>query len=148
MKLRTFARTLFVIGALSVVMALVLKSSRDRAASDREFLAATTVVTDENFDEVVLASDRPVVVDVYGDHCVVCRRMEPKLLALLRDSDSAVLARANVPDVPELIERYEVRQVPTLLVIHRGELLFHGAGPGALPPMQAVLEAVSRGKAL
>ena len=66
-------------------------------AFDPEFVAATTVVTDENSEDVVLASEKPVVVDYYGDYCVVCRQLEPKLLTLAKEySDAAVFARVNV----------------------------------------------------
>ena len=147
MEFRTVARVVFIIGALSFATTLLFNWSRNRAVPDPEFVAATTVVTDENFADVVLASNKPVVLDFYGDYCAVCRQLEPKLLTLAKEySAAAVFVRVNMQDAPELIQRYEVRQVPTLVVIHQGQLLFHGAGLAALPPMQTVLvEAANKG---
>ena len=147
MKFRMVAIIVFTLGALFFAVTLFLNWQRNRAVPDPEFVAATTVVTDENFDDVVLGSEKPVVVDFYGDYCEVCRNLEPRLVTLAKEySDSAVFARVNVQHAPELIQRYEVRQVPTLAVIHRGEVLFQGAGLPALPLVQTVLEEVDRGK--
>jgi len=147
MKFRMFAIIVFIMAMLFFAVTLFLNWQRNRAVPDPEFVAATTVVTDENFDDVLLGSEKPVVVDFYGDYCEVCRKLEPKLLTLAKEySDAAVFARVNVQDAPELIQRYEVRQVPTLVVIHQGELVFRGAGLSALPPMKAVLEATKKGK--
>ena len=147
MQFRTVARMTFAIGASSCVMALLFNWSRDQAVADSEFVAATTAVTDENFEDVVLASEKPVVCDFYGDYCGVCRKLEPQFAELAqKHSDAAVFARVNVQHAPELIEKLEIQEVPTLVVIHEGELLFRGAGLAALPPMQAALEATITGK--
>lgn len=134
------------IGVLSFAMALLVNWSRSRVDPDPEFIAATTAVTDENFADVVLASEKPVVVDFYGDYCMVCRQLESELVTLAKDhSETAVFARVNVQDAPELIQRYEVPAVPTLVVIHRGNLLFQGAGLSALLRLQSVLAGVVSG---
>lgn len=149
MKFRMFAISVFAFGAVSLALVLVLSRSQTRFVPDPDFAAATSVVTDENFADLVLASDKPVVVDFYGNYCVVCKKLEPKLLSLAKEySEVADFARVNVQDAPELIQRYEVQQVPTLVVFHQGEVRFHRSGLDALPPLQTVLEAANREKLL
>lgn len=90
-------------------MALLFNWSRNRAATDPDFAAATTLVTDENFSDVVLTSEKPVVMEFYGDYCLVCRKLNSKLMTLAKEySESADFARANVQDSPEIIQRYQV----------------------------------------
>jgi thioredoxin-like negative regulator of GroEL len=105
----------------------------------------TTIVTDENSADVALASKKPVVVDFYGG--IRCGVPNRSLVTFGKEySDAAVFVRVNVQDAPELTQEYEVRQVPTLVVIHQGELLFQGADLSAIPPMKAVLQATKKGQ--
>ena len=103
--------------------------------------AATTLVTDENDDDVKLNSENPVVWDFFGDDCPVCRQLETQLLPVAKKyAETAVFALVSVQQAPELTQKYEVRAVPTLVMIHQGELLFQCAGLSARPPLQAAFE--------
>ncbi|MFG0297268.1 MAG: thioredoxin family protein [Maioricimonas sp. JB045] len=144
MTFRSVAISVFALGVLSFVLSLVLGWSQSRAPANPAFAAATTLVTGENFSDVVLANGQPVVVDFYGDYCPVCRQLEPRLVKLAEEySDTAVFTRVNVQDASDLIQRYGVKQVPTLVVFHQGEIVFQGAGLSALPSVKAVLEATN-----
>ena len=82
MKFRRFAIAVFVLGLSSFVMSLFLVGPKDVAERNPEFAASTTLVTDENYADIVLASEKPVVLDFYGDDCPVCRQLESQLLLL------------------------------------------------------------------
>jgi|GEM_PF-2949462 len=143
MKFRTITICVFILGVSSCTMALLFNWSRNQVVSDPDFAAGTTLVNDENFSDVLLTSEKPVVMDFYGDYCLVCRKLNPKLLNLAKEySGTAVFARVNVQDAPELIQRYQVKEVPTLVVVHQEKLLFQGSGLSSLALMQNVLEVL------
>ncbi|WP_425572525.1 thioredoxin family protein [Novipirellula caenicola] len=89
---------------------LVLNPPKDLEERNPEFATATTVVTDENDDDVKLNSENPVVLDFFGDDCPVCRQLETLLLPVAKkDAETAVFARVSVQQAPELTQQYEVR---------------------------------------
>ena len=144
MTLQIVSRAVFGIGVLSAALAALVNWSTNQSSLNSEFVAATTVVSDENFADMVRANEKPIVMDFFGDYCFVCEQLEPKYLALAQEfSEDAVFARVDIQDAPELVELFEVRQVPTLVVVHQGNLLFHGSGLGAVPLLQKALRAIN-----
>ncbi|MBV1851805.1 thioredoxin family protein [Catellatospora tritici] len=91
-----------------------------------------TAVTDETFAELVLAADRPVVLDFWADWCPSCARISASLTELAEEFGPrlhlfAIDADAN----PETMRAYKVMSLPTLLVFRSGELT--GSLVGARP---------------
>ncbi len=100
-------------------------AERPRGTKSRVCNGDVAVVTDENDDNVKLNSENPGVLDFFGDDCPVCRQLETQLLPLAKkDAETAAFARVSVQQAPELTQQYEVRAVPTRVMIHQGELLF------------------------
>jgi thioredoxin-like negative regulator of GroEL len=77
--------------------------------------------TRAEFDEFVAAHDRALV-EFYTDGCSICASMDPVLSAVARQSDAAV-ATVNPRNDPELIDEYDVRSVPMLLLFEDGHLV-------------------------
>ncbi|MFB6150196.1 MAG: thioredoxin family protein [Haloarculaceae archaeon] len=75
----------------------------------------------DDLDELVEAHDR-VLVEFYTDGCGVCASMEPVLSGVARTTD-VVVATANPRDDPVLVEEYDVRSVPKLLLFEDGDLV-------------------------
>ncbi|WP_410813740.1 thioredoxin [Micromonospora sp. 067-2] len=89
-------------------------------------------VTDDTFDDLVLASDRPVVVDFWAEWCPPCKAIEKSLAELAREfGDQMVVAKLNSDDNPTVTRRYAVMSLPTLLVFRRGEVV--GSTVGSRP---------------
>ena len=99
MQSRTIAATVFFVGAVAFAAVVALNGSGNSASP--EFVDATTAVNDGNFNDVVRASGKPVVMDFYGDYCSVCRKLEPQLTAMAKEhADTAVFARVNIAEAP------------------------------------------------
>jgi thioredoxin 1 len=73
-----------------------------------------------DFDEVVKASERPVLVDFWAEWCGPCRPLATTLTALAQESDAMRIAKVNIDDHPDLVRRYAVMSAPTLIVFVEG----------------------------
>ncbi len=87
---------------------------------------------DDDFSEVAEASTIPVLVDFWAPWCGPCRMVSPVLEQLAREMAGQLkLVKVDVDEAPKLSQRFSVRAVPTLPVLHRGEVIVHR--PGAAP---------------
>lgn len=75
------------------------------------------------FDEAVIGSDKPVVVDFWADWCGPCKRIAPILEEIaVEHGEHITVAKLNVDDHPDLAMRYNVMSIPTLLVFSGGDV--------------------------
>ena len=75
------------------------------------------------FDETIIGSDKPVIVDFWAEWCGPCKQIAPILEEIASErSEQLTVAKLNVDDNPELAMRYNVMSIPTLLVFSGGEV--------------------------
>jgi thioredoxin 1 len=92
-------------------------------------------LTTATFDETVNSSDKPVLVDFWADWCTPCKMIAPILEELAQEQPEIQIAKLDVDANPEIAMRFNVMSIPTLLLIHEGEIkkrLVGAKGKGAL----------------
>ena len=81
-------------------------------------------VNESNFNEAVLNSDRPVVVDFWAEWCGPCKVLGPVLEELSGEvADKASIVKLNVDESRELAQRYGIRGIPTMIFFKNGEVV-------------------------
>jgi len=86
-------------------------------------------ITDANFEEVVLKSDKPVLVDFWAAWCGPCRMVGPVIEEISDEySEKAVVGKVDIDSNQEYAAKYGVRNIPTVLVFHNGEIVGRQVG--------------------
>ena len=85
-------------------------------------------VNKDNFQEVVLNSDKPVLVDFWASWCGPCRMVAPVLEEIANERSDVKVCKINVDEEPELAGRYNVMSIPTLLVMKNGQVVNQAVG--------------------
>ena len=86
-------------------------------------------VTDSEFEEKVLKSDTPVLVDFWAEWCAPCRMIAPALDEISAEmGDRLKVVKVNVDENPATPAQYGVRGIPTLLIVRNGEVVSQQVG--------------------
>ena len=75
-----------------------------------------------NFEELVLKSKTPVLVDFWAPWCGPCKMIAPVLETLANENDDILIVKVNVDDNKVLAGKYQVRGIPTLVLFKEGEV--------------------------
>ena len=81
-------------------------------------------ITDANFEELVLKSDKPVLVDFWAEWCGPCRMVGPVVEEISKEySGKAVVGKVNVDNNPGISTKFGIRNIPALLYFNKGEIV-------------------------
>lgn len=80
-------------------------------------------VNDSNFDEVVIKSDKPVLVDFWAEWCGPCRMVAPIIEEIAQQYEGkALVVKCDVDSSPNVAAKYSIRNIPTVLFFKEGKI--------------------------
>ena len=89
---------------------------------------AVVTITKENFEQEVLQSAKPVLLDFWASWCGPCRMLSPVVDEVAEDRTDVKVGKVNVDEQPELAGEFGVMSIPTLLVFEQGKLVRQAVG--------------------
>ena len=100
------------------------------------------VLTDQNFDQEVLKSDRPVFVDFWAPWCGPCKMMGPIVDDLSKEMEgkNIKIGKLNVDENPNTAGTYNVMSIPTFLIFKGGQVVDQFVGGTQKEKLKAMME--------
>ena len=102
-----------------------------------------TTVTEQSFEEEVLQSDKPVIVDFWAEWCGPCHAVAPVLDRIVEESNGDIkLVKVNIDEQPALSQRFGVQSIPTMILFKNGEPAAAAIGAQPKPALEKALGLV------
>ena len=99
-------------------------------------------INETNFEELVVNTDKPVMIDFWAEWCGPCRMVGPIVAELAKEyGDKAVIGKLNVDENPGITAKFGIRNIPTILFLKGGEVVDKQVGAVPKGVLQGKLEA-------
>jgi len=102
-----------------------------------------TTLTDANFDQEVLKSDKPVLVDFWAEWCGPCKMVSPAVSQIAEEmKDHLKVGKMNVDENPKTTQAYQILSIPSLKVYKNGKILGEMVGAMPKPVIEQKLKSI------
>ena len=99
------------------------------------------ILNAKNFDEEVLKSDIPVLVDFWATWCGPCKMLAPTIARIAEEKTGVLkVCKLDVDEVPEIASKYRISSIPTLMLFENGQLKKTSIGVQPKAAIEAMLE--------
>lgn len=98
------------------------------------------IINKENFENLVLKSNKTVLLDFYADWCGPCRTLMPVIEQISQENPDILVGKINIDSEPELAQKFGVMTIPSLFVIKNGAVVSSSVG---VKPKRAILEMIN-----
>ena len=113
---------------------IIIKPQRN----DREDYKMTAInINKNNFQNEVMNSDKPVLLDFWAPWCAPCRMVVPIIEEIAGERPDIKVGKINVDEQPELASEFSIMSIPTLVVMKNGKIVQQVSG---VRPKNAILE--------
>lgn len=102
---------------------------------------ALITVTKENFEEAVLRSEKPVLLDFWATWCGPCRMVAPILEEIAAECEDVVIGKVDVDTQMELAAKFGVASIPTLVLMRGGQMVANAVGYRPKADIEKLLQA-------
>jgi thioredoxin 1 len=86
-------------------------------------------ITDSNFAELAMNSDKPVMIDFWAEWCGPCRMVSPIVEEMANDyNGKAVIGKVNVDENPDISAKFGIRNIPTIIFLKGGQVVDKSVG--------------------
>ncbi len=86
------------------------------------------IITKANFEEIVMKSEKPVLLDFWATWCGPCMMIAPLVAEIAEENPQYLIGKVNVDEQPELAASFGIESIPTLIVIKNGAIVRRTSG--------------------
>jgi len=108
---------------------------------DKNDQSKTIEITDQNFNELIMQAEVPVLLDIWAPWCGPCQMIGPLVDELAEDFEGrALIGKVNVDSNPKISEMFGIKSIPTLIFMQKDEVVQRFSGLVPKPNMTEILE--------
>lgn len=96
-------------------------------------------ITKDNFEEEVIRSDKPVLLDFFAVWCGPCKMIAPTIEEIAEENEHIKVCKIDVDQAPELANRFQIYSIPTLIVMDKGQVINQALGARSKQQILALL---------